>query len=79
MLIIVFSFPNVKVFDQWQKGSLLQKVLEGAARSLEALGDRFVEETEPRKVLEALHTLLLILSDGLAADDPSGDHSSSKT
>uniref|UniRef100_A0A667GF24 ABC transporter domain-containing protein n=1 Tax=Lynx canadensis TaxID=61383 RepID=A0A667GF24_LYNCA len=68
-----------QVFDQWQKGSLLQKVLEGAARSLEALGDRFVEETEPRKVLEALHTLLLILSDGLAADDPSGDHSSPKT
>ncbi|XP_045350209.1 ATP-binding cassette sub-family A member 13 [Leopardus geoffroyi] len=68
-----------QVFDQWQKGSLLQKVLEGAARSLEALGNRFVEETEPRKVLEALHTLLLILSDGLAADDPSGDHSSPKT
>ncbi|XP_025778776.1 ATP-binding cassette sub-family A member 13 [Puma concolor] len=68
-----------QVFDQWQKGSLLQKVLEGAARSLEALGDQFVEETEPRKVLEALHTLLLILSDGLAADDPSGDHSSPKT
>ncbi|KAF0873265.1 ABCAD protein, partial [Crocuta crocuta] len=79
-LVHAVSWPQVykQVFDQWQKGSLLQNVLEGAAHSLEALSNRFVEDSEPRKVLEALHTLLLILSDSLGADGPSSNHTSPK-
>uniref|UniRef100_A0A673SY29 ATP binding cassette subfamily A member 13 n=1 Tax=Suricata suricatta TaxID=37032 RepID=A0A673SY29_SURSU len=79
-LVHSVSWPQVykQVFDQWPKGSLLQKVLEGAAHGLEDLRDRFVDESEPRKVLEALHTLFLILSDSLAADGSGSSHTSPK-
>uniref|UniRef100_A0A8C2QK58 ATP-binding cassette, sub-family A member 13 n=1 Tax=Cricetulus griseus TaxID=10029 RepID=A0A8C2QK58_CRIGR len=63
-----------QVFDQWQQGGLLQNLLAGASHSLAALRDQFKEGSEPRKVVEALHTALLILSDSLAADGPRDSH-----
>ncbi|XP_051020674.1 ATP-binding cassette sub-family A member 13 [Acomys russatus] len=63
-----------QVFDQWQQGCLLQNLLAGASHSLEALRDQFKEESKPWKVVEALHTALLILNDSLAADGPRDNH-----
>ncbi|KAL1791442.1 ATP-binding cassette sub-family A member 13 [Sigmodon hispidus] len=59
-----------QVFDQWLQGGLLQNLLAGASHSLAALRDQFKEGSEPWKVVEALHSALLILSDRLAADGP---------
>ncbi|XP_058390822.1 ATP-binding cassette sub-family A member 13 [Diceros bicornis minor] len=66
-----------QVFDQWRKGSLLQKVLTGTGLSLEALRNQFEEESEPWNVAEALHTTLLLLNDSLA-DGPRGNQTSPK-
>uniref|UniRef100_A0A2K5E9S2 ATP binding cassette subfamily A member 13 n=1 Tax=Aotus nancymaae TaxID=37293 RepID=A0A2K5E9S2_AOTNA len=63
-----------QVFDQWQQGSLLQKTLRGMGHSLEALRNQFEEKSKPRKVVEALHTALLLLNDSLAADGPKDNH-----
>ncbi|XP_077916041.1 ATP-binding cassette sub-family A member 13 [Halichoerus grypus] len=68
-----------QVFERWWKGSMLQQVLAGAARGLEALGNAFVEEREPRQVVEALYAVLRILSESLAADGPTDSHPSPKT
>ncbi|KAF7470294.1 Hypothetical predicted protein [Marmota monax] len=59
-----------QVFHQWQQGGLLQKILTGAGHSLGALRDQLEEGDEPWKVVEALHTGLLILSDSLASKGP---------
>ncbi|XP_064229417.1 ATP-binding cassette sub-family A member 13-like [Aotus nancymaae] len=42
--------------------------------SLEALRNQFEEKSKPRKVVEALHTALLLLNDSLAADGPKDNH-----
>ncbi|XP_074235807.1 ATP-binding cassette sub-family A member 13 isoform X1 [Saimiri boliviensis] len=63
-----------QVFDQWQQGSLLQKILRGMGHGLEALRNQFEEESTPGKVVEALHTVLLLLNDSLAADGPKDNH-----
>ncbi|XP_054213312.1 ATP-binding cassette sub-family A member 13 isoform X20 [Homo sapiens] len=63
-----------QVFVQWQQGSLLQKTLTGMGHSLEALRNQFEEESKPWKVVEALHTALLLLNDSLSADGPKDNH-----
>ncbi|XP_042540867.1 ATP-binding cassette sub-family A member 13 [Dipodomys spectabilis] len=63
-----------EVFDQWLQGDLLQKMLTGIRHSLEDLLDQFEEESEPEKVVRALHTALLLLSDSLAATDSEDSH-----
>ncbi|XP_052055678.1 ATP-binding cassette sub-family A member 13 [Apodemus sylvaticus] len=63
-----------QVFEQWQQGRLLQNLLSGASHSLAALRDQFKQQSESWKVVEALHTALLILNDSLAADDPRDSH-----
>ncbi|EHB03954.1 ATP-binding cassette sub-family A member 13 [Heterocephalus glaber] len=65
-----------QVFGQWQQGGLLQKVLTGTARSVQALQDRFEQGGVPWKVAEALRIGLLLLSDALAVDGPRDSHSS---
>nr|XP_009441009.4 ATP-binding cassette sub-family A member 13 isoform X3 [Pan troglodytes] len=63
-----------QVFVQWQQGSLLQKTLTGMGHSLEALRNQFEEESKPWKVVEALHTALLLLNDSLSADGSKDNH-----
>ncbi|XP_034365421.1 ATP-binding cassette sub-family A member 13 isoform X1 [Arvicanthis niloticus] len=63
-----------QVFDQWQQGGFLQNLLAGASHSLAALRDQFKQHSESRKVVEALHTALLILNDSLAGDGPRDNH-----
>ncbi|XP_040602600.1 ATP-binding cassette sub-family A member 13 [Mesocricetus auratus] len=63
-----------QMFDQGQQGGLLQNLLAGSSHSLEALRDQFKEGSEPRKIVDVLHTALLILSDSLAADGPRDSH-----
>ncbi|XP_060221645.1 ATP-binding cassette sub-family A member 13 isoform X2 [Meriones unguiculatus] len=63
-----------QVFDQWQQDGLLQNLLAGASHSLVALRDQLKEESESWKVVEALHAVLLILSDSLAVDGPRDNH-----
>lgn len=65
---------HLQVFDQWQRGGLLQNLLTGASHGLAALPDQFDEGSEARKVLEVLHTALLILSDSWAAAGPRDSH-----
>ncbi|XP_048195510.1 ATP-binding cassette sub-family A member 13 isoform X3 [Perognathus longimembris pacificus] len=65
-----------EVFDQWLQGGLLQKMFTGVRHSLEDLMDLFEEESEPQKVMRALHAALLLLSDSLAADGPEDKHPS---
>lgn len=67
-------FLNLQVFDQWQQSSLLQSLLAGASHSLAALREQFKQQSESWKVVEALHTALLILNDSLAADVPRDYH-----
>ncbi|XP_049997183.1 ATP-binding cassette sub-family A member 13 isoform X2 [Alexandromys fortis] len=63
-----------QVFDQWQRGGLLQNLLTGASHGLAALWDQFDEGSEAWKVLEVSHTALLILSDSWAAAGPRDSH-----
>ncbi|XP_076402078.1 ATP-binding cassette sub-family A member 13 isoform X1 [Peromyscus maniculatus bairdii] len=63
-----------QVFDQWQQGHLLQNLFAGVSHSLAALREQFKQGSEPRKVVEILHTGLIILSDSLAADGPGDSH-----
>ncbi|KAM7326038.1 hypothetical protein ACRRTK_014516 [Alexandromys fortis] len=63
-----------QVFDQWQRGGLLQNLLTGASHGLAALQDQFDEGSEAWKVLEVSHTALLILSDSWAAAGPRDSH-----
>ncbi|KAK2498527.1 hypothetical protein MC885_007046, partial [Smutsia gigantea] len=65
-----------QVFRQWQKGGLLQKVLAGAARSLEVLRSEAEEDSEPWRVAEALLTAVLLLNESVTADGPEGSHAS---
>lgn len=51
---------------------VLQQVLAGAARSLEALRGPTVEGQEPQQVVKVLQALLPLLSDSLAADGSTG-------
>uniref|UniRef100_H0WK14 ATP binding cassette subfamily A member 13 n=1 Tax=Otolemur garnettii TaxID=30611 RepID=H0WK14_OTOGA len=57
-----------QVFHQWRQGSLFQKILTGLVHSLEVLSAQLKQESEPWTVAEALHTVLLLLKDSLAAD-----------
>ncbi|XP_045876226.1 ATP-binding cassette sub-family A member 13 [Meles meles] len=57
---------------------VLQQVLAGAARSLEALRGPVVEGREPQQVVKVLQALLPLLSDSLAADGPTGSRPSPK-
>uniref|UniRef100_A0A8C5XUF3 ATP binding cassette subfamily A member 13 n=1 Tax=Microcebus murinus TaxID=30608 RepID=A0A8C5XUF3_MICMU len=79
-LVHAVSWPRVykQVFNQWQQGSLFQKILTGLVHSLEALSGRLEEEGKPWKVVEALHTGLLLLNDSLAADGPGDNLTSPK-
>ncbi|XP_045421289.1 ATP-binding cassette sub-family A member 13-like isoform X2 [Lemur catta] len=79
-LVHAVSWPQVykQVFNQWQQGSLFQKILTGMVHSLEALRGRLEEEGKPWKVVEALHTGLLLLNDSLAADGPRDNLTSPK-
>uniref|UniRef100_G3TCM3 ABC transporter domain-containing protein n=1 Tax=Loxodonta africana TaxID=9785 RepID=G3TCM3_LOXAF len=67
-----------QVLDQGQKGDLLEKMLTGTGQCLETLRDQFEVESKPWKVAEALHSLLLLLNDSLAADGTKGSHKSPK-
>ncbi|KAM9650814.1 LOW QUALITY PROTEIN: ATP-binding cassette sub-family A member 13 [Trichechus inunguis] len=67
-----------QVLDQWQRGNLLKKIFAGTGQSLETLRDQFEVESQPWKVAEALHSLLLLLNDSLAADGPIDNYKSSK-
>ncbi|XP_032730825.1 ATP-binding cassette sub-family A member 13 [Lontra canadensis] len=58
---------------------VLQQVLAGAARSLEALRGPTVEGREPQQVVKVLQALLPLLSDSLVADGPAGSRPSPKT
>ena len=64
---------------RWQKDRVLQQVLTGAARSLEALGGPFADGQEPQQVVKVLQAVFHVLSDSLAADGPTGSHPSPKT
>ncbi|XP_021109905.1 ATP-binding cassette sub-family A member 13 [Heterocephalus glaber] len=76
--LLNYSVELQEVFGQWQQGGLLQKVLTGTARSVQALQDRFEQGGMPWKVAEALRVGLLLLSDALAVDGPRDSHSSSQ-
>ncbi|XP_023570208.1 ATP-binding cassette sub-family A member 13 [Octodon degus] len=65
-----------QVLDQWHLRDLLQKVLIGTGRSLQALRDKHKEGGLAWKVAGALHAGLHLLSDVLAVDGP-GDSPSS--
>ncbi|XP_073095223.1 ATP-binding cassette sub-family A member 13 [Manis javanica] len=65
-----------QVFAQWQKGGLLQKVLAGAAHSLEVLRSQAEEASEPWRVAEALLSVVLLLNESVPADGPKGSHAS---
>lgn len=67
-------FLHLQVFNQWQRGDLLQNLLAGASHGLAALRDQFKEGSEAQKVLEVSHTALLILSDSLAAAGSRDSH-----
>ncbi|XP_008589199.1 PREDICTED: ATP-binding cassette sub-family A member 13, partial [Galeopterus variegatus] len=67
-----------QVFDQWLQGSLLQKVLTDMARGLEALRGQFEDKSKLWKVVEALHTGLVLLNDSLTAAGPEDNHTSPK-
>nr|XP_038948786.1 ATP-binding cassette sub-family A member 13 [Rattus norvegicus] len=75
-IIHAVSWPKLygQVFDQWQQGSLRQNLLAGTSHSLAALRDQFKQQSESWKVVEALHTALLILNDSLAVDGPGDNH-----
>lgn len=66
----------MQVFAQWQKGGLLQKVLAGAAHSLEVLRSQAEEASEPWRVAEALLSVVLLLNESVPADGPKGSHAS---
>ncbi|GAB1295812.1 ATP-binding cassette sub-family A member 13 [Apodemus speciosus] len=63
-----------QVFEQWQQDHLLQNLLSGASHSLAALREQFKQQSESWKMVEAMHTALLILNDSLAADGPRDSH-----
>ncbi|XP_047608994.1 ATP-binding cassette sub-family A member 13-like [Phacochoerus africanus] len=67
-----------QVFAQWRRGGLLQKVLAGPSRGLEALRNQSAEGSLLWKVAEALHTAFLLLNDTLVASGPQGHHPSTR-
>ncbi|KAJ8778785.1 hypothetical protein J1605_013462 [Eschrichtius robustus] len=67
-------YHSVQVFDQWQKGSLFQRVLVGTGHGLEALGTQSGEGSQPCTVVGALQAALLLLNDSVAVDGPQGSH-----
>ncbi|XP_057628469.1 ATP-binding cassette sub-family A member 13 [Chionomys nivalis] len=75
-IIHAVSWPKLygQVFDQWQRGGLLQNLLAGASHGLAALWDQFDKGSEEWKVVEVLNTILLILSDSWEAAGPRDSH-----
>ncbi|XP_055994396.1 ATP-binding cassette sub-family A member 13 [Sorex fumeus] len=73
-----YSIGPQEVFDQRQKGSLIQMVLAATGHSLEALKSHFEEKDQLWKVADALHATLPLLNDSLRAESLKGPHTSPK-
>jgi ATP binding cassette subfamily A (ABC1) protein 13 len=54
-------------------------MLIGVSHSLGVLRDQYEEEDKSQKVVEALHTALLVMSDSLAANGPQNNQLSIST
>lgn len=63
-------FLNLQVWDWWQQGGLLQKVLTGMGQNLHTLRDTYEEGGLLWKVAEALRIGLHLLSEAMAVDSP---------
>jgi ATP binding cassette subfamily A (ABC1) protein 13 len=75
----MFLFLKLQVFEQGRQGSLLQKMLIGVSHSLGMLRDQYEEEGKSQKLVEILHTALLVMSDSLAANGPQNNQLSIST